>query len=134
MRIRKQPAIDPRAIVRMRKAQSPQEPSPGEGVISGAIRAGLLPSAIVEYRFAPPRLWRFDFAWPEMKLACEVEGSVWAQGRHTRGSGFSDDAVKYNTAALLGWTVLRYTTEMCIDGTAIDELITVIAKWGGRHD
>ena len=25
-------------------------------------------------RFAPPRRWRFDFAWPERFLAVEVEG------------------------------------------------------------
>lgn len=29
-----------------------------------------------EYRFAPKRLWRFDFAWPELALALEIEGGV----------------------------------------------------------
>ena len=60
-----------------------------------------------EHRFCPPRLWRFDFAWPERALAVEIEGAVFAGGRHTRGAGFVADAEKYATATLLGWRVLR---------------------------
>ncbi len=65
------------------------------------------PELIKEYRFHPVRLWRFDRAIPELKIAVEIEGAVWVGGRHTRGSGFIDDCVKYNTAAALGWTVFR---------------------------
>ncbi len=36
-----------------------------------------------EYRFDPHRLWRFDFAMPDQKLAIECEGAVWSNGRHT---------------------------------------------------
>lgn len=32
-------------------------------------------------------------------------------GRHNSGTGFAEDCVKYNTASILGWTVLRYTTD-----------------------
>lgn len=64
---------------------------------------------VQEYRFAPPRRWRFDYAWPSRKVAIEVEGGVWIAGRHTRGKGYIRDLEKYNEAALLGWTVLRYT-------------------------
>lgn len=73
-----------------------------------------------EFRFAPPRKWRFDFAWPKIRLAVEVEGATWAQGRHTRGSGFESDLEKYNTAALMGWTVLRFTTKQAKSGEAAD--------------
>lgn len=62
-----------------------------------------------EYRFCE-RHWRFDYCIPDLKIACELEGSVFRQGRHTRGIGYSNDCEKYNKAALLGWTVLRYTT------------------------
>jgi len=68
----------------------------------------LLPES--EYKFHPTRKWRFDFAWPTLKIAVELEGAVWIQGRHTRGSGFIKDMEKYNAAVILGWKVLRYTT------------------------
>ena len=72
------------------------------------VAAGL-PEPEPEYRFAHPRRWRFDFAWPAHLIALEVEGGVWTNGRHTRGSGFVGDMAKYNHAAILGWKVLRVT-------------------------
>lgn len=74
-----------------------------------------LPPWKEEYRFAAEALgrqWRFDFAWPGQRVAVECEGGTWARGRHTRGSGFEGDCAKYNAAAMLGWTVLRYTGTM----------------------
>lgn len=72
-----------------------------------------------EYRFTPKRLWRFDFAWPDLALALEIEGGVWIQGRHNRPTGFTKDLEKYNTATLLGWRLLRVTPRMVKDGTAV---------------
>jgi len=63
-----------------------------------------------EYRFHPTRKWRFDFAFPDKKVAIECEGGVWTGGRHTSGSGYVGDTQKYNEAVILGWRVLRYTT------------------------
>ena len=51
--------------------------------------------------------WRMDYAWPEERVALEVEGAVWTGGRHTRGAGFSEDLRKYNAAGSMGWIVLR---------------------------
>jgi len=65
----------------------------------------------VEYKFHPKRRWRFDFAFPLIKIAVEIEGGVWSGGRHTRGAGFIKDMEKYNAAVLLGWRVLRYSGE-----------------------
>lgn len=79
-----------------------------------------LPSAHREYRFHDKRKWRFDFAWPEKKVAVEIEGGVWTGGRHTRGAGFIKDTEKYNTAALLGWKVLRFHGEAVKSGEAIN--------------
>ena len=75
-----------------------------------------------EYRFHDTRKWRFDFAWPPIKLAVEVEGAVWTQGRHTRGQGFINDCEKYNAATELGWRVLRYPASVIEDGTAIIQI------------
>jgi very-short-patch-repair endonuclease len=63
-----------------------------------------------EYKFHPDRKWRFDFAFPDEKIAIEVEGGLFTQGRHTRGRGYIQDMQKYNAATILGWRVLRYGT------------------------
>ena len=72
-----------------------------------------------EYRFAPPRRWRFDFAWTEIRLALEIEGGTWVTGRHNRPAGFAKDLEKYNTATLMGWRLLRVTPAQVTDGTAL---------------
>ena len=76
---------------------------------------------VIEHRFHPVRKWRFDFALVDWKIAIEVEGGVYAKGRHTRGSGFSQDARKYNAATVLGWRILRYTTAQ-VDFDAIHDI------------
>jgi hypothetical protein len=72
-----------------------------------------------EYRFAQPRLYRFDFAWPGLLVAVEIEGGIWNGGRHTRARGFIEDARKYNLAAEMGWTVLRYPGTIVNSGEAV---------------
>jgi very-short-patch-repair endonuclease len=62
---------------------------------------------VKEYKFHDTRRWRVDFAHPGKKLAIEVEGGVWTQGRHTRGSGFVKDMEKYNELAIYGFALLR---------------------------
>ena len=60
-----------------------------------------------QHRFYDSRKWQFDFAWPALRVAVEVEGGVWTKGRHIRPEGFMDDCEKYNAAAADGWLVLR---------------------------
>lgn len=70
-----------------------------------------LPMPTPEYRFNNSRRWRIDWAWPHCKLAVEIEGGVWARGRHNRGKGFLADMEKYNELARLGWTLYRFTPQ-----------------------
>lgn len=93
-------------------------------------RASKLPEPVREHRFAPPRRWRMDFAWENLKIAAEIEGGIWTGGRHTRGSGFESDAEKYNAAALMGWKVFRFTGGMVKSGAAIE---TIKEALRGNH-
>ena len=79
-----------------------------------------------EYRFAPPRRYRFDLAWPGLFVAFEREGGTWQGSRHTTGQGYRDDIRKYNLAASLGWLVCRGTVDMIQDGSALDDLLYVL--------
>ncbi|GIW81475.1 MAG: hypothetical protein KatS3mg105_3282 [Gemmatales bacterium] len=85
-----------------------------------------LPPCVEEYRFHPTRRWRFDYAWPDHKVALEVEGGAWVRGRHVRGKGFVKDIEKYNEAAILGWRVVRCTPVQLKDGSIFDLLRRIL--------
>jgi very-short-patch-repair endonuclease len=102
-------------------------PSDGERALLTQIGWASLPDPAVEYPFAKPRRWRFDLAWPDRKLAVEVEGGTWVDGRHSRGAGFEKDAEKYAEAAVLGWRVIRVTTAMVEDGRALGYIERALA-------
>ena len=76
--------------------------------LADALRKARVSTWIEEHKFHETRKWRFDFAWPDQKLAVEVEGGAFSGGRHTRGIGFVKDCEKYNAAVLAGWRVLRF--------------------------
>ena len=68
-----------------------------------------LSAPVAEYQFAPPRRWRFDYAWPDSRVAVEFDGGQWvfSGSRHKRES----DRAKLNAAAAMGWRVLRYSNQ-----------------------
>ena len=78
-----------------------------------------LPVPTPEVYFAKPRRWRFDWAWEDLKLACEIEGAIFTGGRYTRGVDYDNDCIKYAEALVRGWRVLRVTTGMVADGRAL---------------
>lgn len=67
------------------------------------------PEPVKEFRFHPTRMWRFDFAWVNEKIAIEIDGGIWNKGGHVRGIHYTSDCDKFNQAIILGWKVLRYT-------------------------
>src|SRR5438309_1871690 len=70
-----------------------------------------LPTPVPEFKFHPSRRWRIDWAFPEQRVALEVEGGVWTGGRHVRGSGYLKDLEKYNELAARGWRLVRTTPD-----------------------
>lgn len=68
-----------------------------------------LPDHVIEHKFHPSRRWRYDFAWPDSKVAVEIEGGVYISGRHNQGAGYESDIEKYNESVILGWKVIRFT-------------------------
>ncbi len=79
---------------------------------------------IKEYKFHNTRKWRIDYAWPEQKLAIEIEGGIWSNGRHTRSKGFINDIEKYNEIVLYGFSLLRIPS-----GKTIQYGIDIIIRW-----
>lgn len=75
-----------------------------------------------EYYFDEVREWRFDAAWPGLKVAFEYEGIFSKKSRHTSISGYTGDIEKYNAAAIQGWIVIRATAVTVKSGQAFLDL------------
>lgn len=80
------------------------------------------PEPVREWKFHPIRRWRFDLAWVDKWIAVEVQGGVWSQGKHGRGSGVAKDYEKLNTAQIMGWKVLQFETSSVNSGEAAIEI------------
>ena len=79
--------------------------SDGEKALAEALEAEPLPGwdLEAEYRFDEDRRWRFDFAFPSVKLAVEVEGRA-----HHTSRQHKRDCEKMNEALRQGWRILRF--------------------------
>lgn len=106
---------------------SKKQPSELEETLALQLRAARVSPPKREFAFHPTRKWRFDFAWPDIKLAVECEGGIWTNGAHTRGAHFEGDAEKYNQALLLGWRVLRFTGRVIKSGQALQVIEAAIS-------
>lgn len=106
-----------------------------------------MPVFVREYEFAKSldRGWRFDFACvlrtPPFKFAVEIEGLVmrmtrnreWVMGgRHGTIKGFKEDCVKYATAAMLGWTLVRFEQSQVKNEFAVNMCMRILLRRGWR--
>lgn len=117
------------------------KPNP-EDLFADQCRRFRLPPVVPQLRFAKAmgRQWRFDFAFPDFLVAVEIEGLVVqklagqlvVRGRHASIAGIIEDMEKYNTAALLGWTVLRFAQKQVKPEHAINMTMRVLAARGWK--
>lgn len=89
--------------------------------------------AMPESQVAVPWLsqWeRVDFAYPERRLALELDGSAW----HTDAAAWERDRRRDQLAAADGWQVVRFTWRQVVDDPdgVVATLRSVIAS-RGRH-
>ena len=84
-----------------------------------------LPAPELEYMFAPQvdgkpvRRWRFDCAWPDRLLALEIDGGLFAGGRHGGQRSVVRDVEKRAVAACLGWRIVPVTPSQVRSGAAV---------------
>lgn len=103
-------------------------------IVCAYFRDCRVPPCCTEYRFASTRQFRFDFAWPQHKVALEVEGGIFIRGAHGSISGIKRDMEKYNLAASMGWRILRVIPqEVCMKETVDLLLDTLNAGTGKAH-
>lgn len=97
-----------------------------------------LPLPEPDYKFHPSRNWAVDRAWPDLKIAVEIEGGghgmrvkchncgvnvrarkgdgslgreIRIGGWHARRTRYLADVEKYNSLSALGWLLFRFTNE-----------------------
>ena len=75
--------------------------SDGEVLLLQLLREAGVLAPVRQHRVGP---WRFDLAWPDRKVAIELDGD-----HHRSASQLRADGRKQNLAVVQGWTVLRFT-------------------------
>ena len=103
--------------------------SEGEAILSQHLRT-LKIEFEQEFQFHPTRKWRADFHLKGKKILVEVEGGIWSNGRHTRGKGYLGDLEKYNEATMMGYQVIRFSTEQVKSGKAIEQIEKMVGDLG----
>jgi hypothetical protein len=104
-----------------------------------------LPAYVREAQFALKlgRKWAFDFCWgPPYMIAVEIEGLVvrrihgqlQVMGRHASITGFREDCEKYASAAVLGWTVVRFEQSQVKNRYAINMTSRILEARGWNPD
>jgi len=94
-----------------------------------------------EYRFAEGRQFRFDFAWPEVRISVEIEGGSYmarrnpTTGKMMVGGRHNTDAdrEKYNLAAALNWRVFRFSsTQLKHPRQCVAEVLAAVRAAGRK--
>ena len=86
---------------------------------------------VAEYKFNSTSKHRADYFCESLKIAIEIEGGLFCQGRHIRPKGYINDMKKYNLYSMNKILLLRFTRpEMTNIKTfdMINELINIIQK------
>ena len=114
-----------RTVLGLRESWSEAVQSDLELRVLRALRRAGVPSPVVQHTIVVgPHTIRFDFAWPDLLVALEVDHSFWHAGRSESGS----DKARDRRVAALGWTTLRLTEDDVFSGLdeAISQVVTVV--------
>lgn len=111
-----------------RRRNTQKAPKSEKDVFTFLLHQRLGVECVREYRFHPTRQWRFDYAIPDLRIAIEIDGGIWINGRHNRASGYLGDMEKFNAAATLGWVVLKFTPQEQYTAKALDLITLTVAE------
>ena len=110
------------------KSKKTRQKQPKYDAFCLLLRQHLGVEVVAEHRFHSTRMWRFDYAIPSHRIAIEIDGGVWIEGRHNRPKGYIADLDKFNNAAALGWRVLKFTPQQQFTMKAL-RLIKEALEW-----
>ena len=108
-------------------AASGSRPRIGARLFLKRLQEAGLPAPIAEYKFWPGRKFAFDYAWPEFRVALEVEGGVFTRQAHGSISGVLRDMEKYSEAAARGWRIIRCLPRDLLSSRTLDYLTRALS-------
>ena len=120
-------ATRPKGRSKRPKVKGKKVQSEGEVKLATALKA-LKIDFEQEFKFHPDRKWKADFHLVDKKILVEVEGGIWSGGRHTRGKGYIGDMEKYNAATMMGFQVIRFSTDQVKSGHAIQQIEKMVGE------
>ena len=113
------PFPTPPAVARKAKAKGKNRAKYNTDVVKAYFVECGIPAPFDEYFFHPVRKFRFDFAWPQHRVALECNGGIFNRRAHGSISGILRDIEKNNLACELGWRVLvALPDNLCMKETA----------------
>jgi hypothetical protein len=118
----------------LRRAQAKAKRDALEDAMALQLRAAGLDAGMVrQWRPFCEVAYRFDFAWPDRRpiVVLEVEGGIWSNGAHARGSGIMRDIDKGNRANLAGMMMIRAAGEHVKTGLALKWVESALRAVGG---
>ncbi len=122
-------ATRPKGRSKRPKVKGEKVPNEFEAKLAGELKT-LKIEFEQEFEFHPKRKWRADFHLVGKKILVEVEGGIWSRGRHTRGKGYIGDMEKYNAATMMGFQVIRFSTDQVKLGHAIQQIEKMVGDLG----
>ncbi|PJI34050.1 DUF559 domain-containing protein [Acinetobacter pseudolwoffii] len=122
-------ATKPKGRSKRPKVKGEKIPNEFEAKLAGELKT-LKIEFEQEFEFHPKRKWRADFHLVGKKILVEVEGGIWSGGRHTRGKGYIGDMEKYNAATMMGFQVIRFSTDQVKSGHAIQQIEKMVGDLG----
>jgi len=122
-------ATRPKGRLKRPKVKSEKAPNEFEAKLAKELKT-LKIDFEQEFKFHPDRKWKADFHLIDKKILVEVEGGIWIGGRHTRGKGYLGDLEKYNAATMMGFQVIRFSTDQVKSGHAIQQIEKMVGDLG----
>ncbi len=122
-------ATKPKGRSKRPKVKGEKIPNEFEAKLAGELKT-LKIEFEQEFKFHPDRKWKADFHLVDKKILVEVEGGIWSGGRHTRGKGYLGDLEKYNAATMMGFQVIRFSTDQVKSGHAIQQIEKMVGDLG----
>lgn len=101
-----------------------------EDLLCEQLRLAGLPKPERQSALVPGRKFRADLYFPEARLAVEVHGGIYMQGRHSRGTGQESDYEKAALTALQGIWTLFVSGRHVRTGTALAWIEALLHRSG----